>query len=181
MRKATGLKWLRQVAIAFISAGALIFFVPSRASGSEKVIFTDGGLSQSISLEELQDFADTGKVSPALNTLLKHGQQNPFVIRRILRQEFPANNRLISDLLNTIPGEYILSQTGNVVSSRTEIANVTALRGALVTSASDNNLISLIELLENYPTQEVYVNGKILFKLRENFVNFVEGSSQYLI
>lgn len=179
MRKATGLKWLRQVAIAFISAGALIFLTPSRASSSEKVIFTDGGLSQSVSLEELQDFADTGKVSPALNTLLKHGEQNPFIIRRILRQEFPANNRLISDLLNTIPGEYVLSQTGNIVSSKTEIANVTALRGALVTSASDNNLISLIELLENYPTQEVYVNGKILTNLRENFVHFVESSSQY--
>ncbi|NJK57974.1 MAG: alpha/beta hydrolase [Pleurocapsa sp. SU_5_0] len=180
MREATGLKWFRQVAIAFIGAGALIFLTPSRVLSSEKVIFTDGGLSQSISLEELQDFADTGKVSPALNTLLKHGKQNPFVMRRILRQEFPANNKLISDLLNTIPGEYVLSQTGNVVSSKTEVANVTALRGALVTSASDNNLISLIELLENYPTPEVYVNGKILAKLRTNFVHFVEGSSQYI-
>lgn len=180
MSEATGLKWFRQVAIAFISAGALVFLTPSRASSSEKVIFTDSGLSQSVSLEELQDFADTGKVSPALNTLLKHGKQNPFVMRWILRQEFPANNKLISDLLNTVPGEYVLSQTGNVVSSKTEIANVTALRGALVTSASDNNLISLMELLENYPTQEVYVNGKILVKLRENFAQFVEGNSQYI-
>ena len=72
------------------------------------------------------------------------------------------------------------SQTGNVVNSKTEVANVTALRGALVASASDNNLVSLLELLENYPTPDVYVNGKILSRLRGDFHQFVEGTSQYI-
>jgi Alpha/beta hydrolase of unknown function (DUF1400) len=180
MSKSTLFKWFRQTAIAFISAGIAISLTPSRASSSETVIFTYGGLTQSIPIGELQDFADTGEVSPALDTLLKHGKQNPFVIRWILKQEFPANNKLIADLLNTASGEYILSQTENVVSSKTERANVTALRGALIASASDNNLVSLLELLENYPTQDVYVNGKILARLQENFAQFVEGTSQYI-
>jgi hypothetical protein len=180
MSKATLLKWFRQTAIAFISAGMAISLTPSQASGSEKVIFTYGALTQSIPIEELQDFAHTGKVTPALDTFLKHSKQNPFVIRWILKQEFPANNKIISDLLNTAPGEYILSQTENVMSSKTEIANVTALRGALIASASDNNLVSLLELLENYPTQDVYVNGKILARMQENFAQFVEGTSQYI-
>ena len=89
-------------------------------------------------------------------------------MRWILRQEFPANTKIISDLLNTTPGEYILSQTGNIVGSKAERANVKALRGALVKSASDNNLVSLMELLTNYPTEDVYVNGKILAQMRGN-------------
>jgi hypothetical protein len=173
-------RWFRQTAIAFIGAGMVISLTPSRASSAEKVIFTYGGLTQSIPLEELQDFADTGKVSPALNTVLKHKQQNPFVMRWILNQEIPANNKLISDLLNTAPGEYVLSQTGSVVSSNTKKADVTALRGALVTSASDNQLVSLMELLENYPTQDVYLNGKILARLWGDLNQFVEGTSQYI-
>jgi hypothetical protein len=180
MSKARVFKWFRQTASAFISVGMAISLTPNQASSSETVIFTSSGLTQSISLGELQDFADTGEVSPALNTILKYGKQNPFVIRWILKQEFPANNKLISDLLNTAPGEYILSQTGNVVSSRTEVANVTALRGALIASASDNNLVSLLELLENYPTPDVYVNGKILARLRGDLHQFVEGTSQYI-
>jgi hypothetical protein len=180
MRKTKVFRWFRQTAIALMSAGVAISLTPSQASSSEKIIFTYGGLTQSIPLEELQDFADTGKVSPALDTLLSYGEQNPFFMRWILRQEFPANNKLISDLLNSTPGEYVLSQTGNVVSSKAERANVTALRGALVASAEDNNSVSLIELLENYPTQDVYVNGKILAKLRENLNQFIEGTSQYI-
>lgn len=180
MRELIVSRWLRQTAIALIGAGMVISLTPSRASSAEKVIFTYGGLTQSIPLEELQDFADTGKVSPALNTVLKHEQQNPFVMRWILNQNFPANNKLISDLLNTVPGEYVLSQTGSVVSSNTEKADVTALRGTLITSASDNQLVSLIELLENYPTQDVYLNGKILARLWGDLNHFVEGTSQYI-
>jgi hypothetical protein len=178
--KSNVFKWFRQTAIASFGAGVVISLTPSQASSAEKVIFTYGGLTQSIPLEELQDFANTGEVSPALNTVFKHEQQNPFVVRWILNQEFPANNKLISDVLNTVPGEYVLSQTGNVVSSNTEKADVTALRGTLIASASDNQLVSLIELLENYPTQDVYLNGKTLARLWGNLNQFVEGTSRYI-
>jgi hypothetical protein len=180
MKEATVPRRFRRTVITLIGAGMAIALTPNQASSSEKIIFTYGGLTQSIPLEELQDFADTGKVSPSVDTLLSHGKQNPFFIRWILRQEFPADNKLISNLLNTAPGEYILSQTVTVVSSKAERANVKALRGALVASAKDNNLVSLIELLENYPTKDVYVNGKILARLRGNLDQFIEETSQYI-
>lgn len=173
-------RWFRQVAIAICSAAMAIALNPPLASSSEQVIFTYGGLTQSVSLEELQNFADTGEVSPALDTLLKHGKQNPFIMRWILKQEFPADTKLISDLFNTAPGEYILSQTSNVVSAKTERANVKALRGALISSASDNNRVSLMELLANYPTPDVYVNGKLLARVRGSFNQLVEETSRYI-
>lgn len=180
VKKVAALRWFRPMAIALVSAGIAIALTPNQAFGSEKIIFTYDAFTQSIPLEELQDFADTGEVSPSLDTLLSHGKQNPFFIRWILRQEFPADNKLIANLLNTAPGEYVLSQTGAVVSSKAERANVKALRGALLASAKDNNLVSLIELLENYPTKDVYVNGKILARLRGNLDQFIEETSQYI-
>ncbi|MEL6496170.1 MAG: alpha/beta hydrolase [Cyanobacteria bacterium J06623_7] len=181
-------KWFGQIEIALGAplgvvvaiAGLAVSFSPSRATAAEKAIFTYGSLTQSVSLQELQTFAATGEQSPALETLFDHSGQNPFVMRWILRQEFPADTKLIADLLNTAPGEYVLSQTGNVVGSKSERANVKALRGALIGSASDNNLVSLLELLENYPTKDVYVNGKILARLRGNFNQFVEETSRYI-
>lgn len=181
-------RWLRRTAIcgtlslkiAFLGAGVIISLCSKEVSASERVIFTYGGFTQSVSLEELEEFTNTGEVSSSLNTLLNRANQNPFVMRWILRQEFPANTKLISDLLNTIPGEYVLSQTGNVVGAKSKRANVEALRGTLVTSASDNNLVSLIELLDNYPTHEVYVNGKVLAKLGGNFGRIVNDASQYI-
>ena len=145
--------WFGKTGIAILVAGIAISLSPNRVKASEEIIFTYGGATQTVSLEELQDFAATGEISPSLNFLLNFSKQNPAMMRWILKQEFPADTRLVYDLLNTAPGEYVLSQTSNVVSSKSERANVKALRGALVASASDDNIISLIEVLENYPTQ----------------------------
>lgn len=173
-------KWFRETGIFMLAASLAISLNPQRAIAAEKIIFNYGATSQSVSLSELQTFANTGEISSSLDFLLKFSKQNPFTIRWILTQEFPANTKLIYDLLNTAPGEYVLSQTSHVVTSKSERANVQALRGALVASASDNNLISLIELLENYPTQEVYVNGKILAKARSNLNQFIEETNKYI-
>ena len=173
------LKSARSV-IAVSGTSLAIFLNPSLVNAAEKAIFTYGGLTQSVPIEELQTFANTGEVSSGLNTLLKHSDQNPLMMRWILRQQFAANNKIISDLFNTVPGEYVLSQTGNVVGAKSERANVKALRGALIASVSDNNLVSLMELLENYPTKDVYVNGKILAKAQNSFNQFVEETTQYI-
>lgn len=172
--------WFWKTGIAVLVATVAVALSSNRAEASEKIIFTYGGATQSVSLEELQAFVATGEMSPSLDFLLNFGQQNPLMMRWILKQEFPANTKLVYDLLNTAPGEYVLSQTSNVVGSKSERANVTALRGALIASASDDNTISLIELLENYPTQQVYVNGKMLSKARSNLDQFVEETSKYI-
>ena len=170
--------WFDKAKIAMFVVGAAIFLNPRLAIASETVIFKYSGATQSVSLDELQTFVNTGETSPAIDFLLDFSNQNPFMIRWILTQQFPANTKLIYDLLNTAPGEYVLSQTGNVVSSKTERANITALRGALVSSATDDNLISLIELLEKYPTKEVYVDGKILAKAQRDLGNFISETNK---
>ena len=167
------LKWFWATGITMFVASTAIFYCTPTVLASEKVIFKYSGATQSVSLDELQTFANTGETSPALDFLLDFGNQNPFMIRWLLTQQFPANTKLIYDLLNTAPGEYVLSQTGNIVGSKSERANIKALRGTLIASASDDNLISLIELLEDYPTKEVYVDGKILSKAQRDLGNFI--------
>lgn len=180
MRETSIGKWFRKTGIVMLLAGMAISLSPSKAKASEEIIFTYGGATQTVSLEELQTFADTGEISPALDFLLNFGKQNPSMIRWILNQKFPADTKLVYDLLNTAPGEYVLSQTSNVVGSKSERANIKALRGALVASASDDNVISLIELLDNYPTEQVFVHGKILAKARKNLTQFIEETSKYI-
>ncbi len=171
-------KWFQKIGIGmFVTVAALCDRAP-QALASEKVIFKYNGATQSIELEELQTFAETGEMSPGLDYLMNFGKQNPFMIRWILTQQFPANTKLIYDLLNTAPGEYVLSQTGTIVGAKTEEANVTALRGALVASASNDNLISLMELIEEYPTKEVYVDGKILADAQRDLGSFINETNK---
>lgn len=172
-------QWVRNTGLAIFLAGMAISLTPDSAKASEEIIFTYGGATQTVTLEELQAFADTGEISPSLEFLLNFGQQNPLLIRWILNQQFPVNTEMVYDALNTAPGEYVLTQTSNIVGSRSERANVKALRGALVTSASNDNVISLIELLEKYPTRKVYVNGKLLAKARNSLNLLLEETSRY--
>ena len=173
-------RWFRETGIAVLVAGATITLGSNRVLASEEVIFTYGGATQSVAIEELQTFVETGETSSSIKFLLSLSNRSPSLMRWILKQKFPADTKLVSDLLNTAPGEYVLSQTGNVVGSKSQRANVTALRGSLIRSASDDGLVSLIELLEHYPTKQVYVNGKMLARVQNNINQFVEETEKYI-
>ena len=173
-------RWFHETGIAILVASVTITLGSDRVLASEEAIFTYGGAAQSVPIEELQTFVKTGETSSSIEFLLSVSNQKPSLMRSILKQKFPADTKLVSDLLNTAPGEYVLSQTGNVVGSKSQRANVTALRGSLIRSASDDGLVSLIELLEHYPTQQVYVNGKMLARVQNNVNQFVEETSKYI-
>ena len=138
---------------------------------AEKVTFTYGLVSQSVSLEELETFAATGAISPSIAFLLKFSTQKPEVVRWLLTQEFPTNTVILSQLLNSLGGEYALTQSSNVVHSSASQGNIQALRGALIISSSDDQRVSLLEVWRNYPTKQVYIDGKALGKIRQKLPN----------
>ena len=164
----------------FLFTSGFIAAIPNSALAADKVTFEYGAISESVPIEELEAFATTGETSASIDTILKASNQHPWVMRRVLIQQVPANNKAIYDLLNTAPGEYVLSQTSNVVGTRSDRANKTALRGALITCASNDNRVSLLELLQEYPVEQVYVNGKLLAKARRNLTNFVRDTRDYI-
>ena len=151
----------------------------SSVLAAEEIIFTYGVASQSVAIEDLENFANTGEMSPSLEFLFDFSQQDPRVARYILNQELPAETTLITNLLNSTPGEFFLGGTSQIVHSKSKRANVQALRGSIVQSASDDNKVSLLEILQNYPTQQVYVDGKMLSKTVENVNDFIKIQDKY--
>lgn len=135
---------------------------------AEEVVIYNGVASQSISVEELENFADTGKTSPSLKFLFNFSQQNPQFARYVLNQEFPLEAIWMANVLNTIPGNFFLGEISKRIHPKSKRAGVEALRGSLVQSASEDSRVSLLEVLQNYPTQRVYVDGTVFsqpFKL----------------
>lgn len=180
MLKSNILSWFLETGIVLFTTGMIISSSPRLVMASEEIVFKYGGVTETVPLSELQNFARTGETSPSIDFLLGIGKQNPQGARQVLKQQFPADTRLVYNLLNTAPGEYVLSRTDNFVGTKSERANVKALRGAIIKSASDDNLISLIELLEDYPTKKVYVNSRALIKAQRNLVSFIKETSKYI-
>ncbi|MDV3000831.1 MAG: hypothetical protein N5P05_002437 [Chroococcopsis gigantea SAG 12.99] len=136
---------------------------PSRAA--ESAIIKYSIFRESISIQDLSKLSETGEVSPPLAAQLKMGNQNPEKFRQILNREIEIDPLVLSQFLNTSIGERLLDYISEVIQTPGKTASRQGLRGALVTSALNDRKIRLIEVLENYPTSEVVIDGDRLLEL----------------
>ncbi len=118
-----------------------------------------GIFRESLSVEEISTFAQTGEISPSLQINLALARQNPKAIRQYLTEPVKVNPVFLDRVLNSPIGNVILDQISQVIHTPSHRADRQAMRAALVLSASQDGQVSLIEIIENYPTKEVEVNG----------------------
>lgn len=162
--------------LSLIAIAIFTFLVtsPLPTMAAEKIKFSYGIASQSVSLEELETFALTGETSPALDFLFEFTGHNPEVIRLLLVQEIPIDAVTASSLLNSPVGGYILDRASNIVNTGASRGNREALRGALITSAEGDRQISLLEVWRNYPTKKVVVDGQSWSNMTQGFSNTLQ-------
>jgi hypothetical protein len=151
--------------LPFVLPGLLAVFFAPRALAAESAVIRYSILEQSVSIAELSRLSETGEVAPDLATQLKMANQNPDKFREILNQTISADPVTLSKVLNSFVGENLLDYAAEVIHTPSKKASRQALRGALITSALDDKEIQLIEVLENYPTSEVHVDGERLVSL----------------
>ncbi|MBW4568878.1 MAG: alpha/beta hydrolase [Tolypothrix carrinoi HA7290-LM1] len=161
------------ISIYFILSG-----VPALAA--ESVVLKYRIFRESVSVEELSTFAQTGKLSTSLRVNLALARQNPQAIRQYLTEPVKINPVILDKVLNSRIGNVILDQLTQVIHTRSRQADKQALRPALVVSASKDRQITLIEVIQNYPTPEVEVEGdrlesayRQLRRLQENLPDFL--------
>ncbi|MGH2416256.1 MAG: alpha/beta hydrolase [Microcystaceae cyanobacterium] len=148
----------------FLGVIAMIY-LPWRAEAAESVVLKYSILQETISVDELSTLANTGESSPSLKAYLKMANKQPEELQKVLTRKVEVDPVILSEALNTFPGELLLDQVGRVIHTPSGRASRESLRGALVTSALPDGNIRLIELLENYPTAEVYVEGDRLAEI----------------
>jgi hypothetical protein len=119
------------------------------AIAAERIVLTYGTFGRSLSVEELDTFATTGEQSPSLQAYFRMSRADPQPVRQSLSQPIEAD-------------PVLLDRLGAVIQTRSNRANRQALRSALVLSASDDSQMTLLEILQNYPTSELHVKGELL-------------------
>lgn len=131
---------------------------------AEQVVLKYRVFRESLSVKELSNFADTGKLSTSLRINLTIAQQDPKKIRRYLTDSIKVNAVLLDRMLNSPVGNVVLDQVSQVIHTPSRKADRQAMRSALVLSASKDGDIKLIEVIQNYPSNEVEVDGDSLEK-----------------
>ncbi|MFN6482813.1 MULTISPECIES: alpha/beta hydrolase [unclassified Nostoc] len=149
--------WLRRVLV--LVSIIWILFLSTPAFAAERVVLKYGILRESISVEEISTFAQTGELSGLLKVNVALARQDPKAIRQYLTQPIKVNSEFLDKVLNSQIGNIILDQISQVISTPSQKANRQALRAALVLAANQDGQVSLIEIIKNYPTNEVEVDG----------------------
>ncbi|AKE65166.1 hypothetical protein NIES3806_31360 [Microcystis aeruginosa NIES-3806] len=134
-------------------------------SAAESAIIKYHIFQGSVSVSELKQLSETGELAPALASQLKMANQKPEEFRKILNRRVAVDAVFLSKFLNSFFGESLLDYAAEIVHTPNRAASRQALRGALVTSALNDNEIQVIEVLDNYPTSEVHVDGNRLLDL----------------
>lgn len=145
--------------ILSVSIVSLIGLQEQAAVGATKVKFTYGAFGQSLTVDELKSFAETGRPSSKLKFFLNAADQDPEVVRNVLTKEVKISLKLADRVLYFLPGEYALFQAGQIFHTPGRVANIQALRSGVILSLSDDSKISLLEFLEKYPLSEMTIDG----------------------
>mgnify|MGYP006269964887 CR=1 FL=1 len=140
---ATGFSW---GAWSLIASGVL---------AAETVLLRYRGLGLPVPVEALQELAETGEAPASIDQILEASGQDPQDFQATLTRQISVNVNLLDRTLNSWPGEWALDQVGEVIHPPSGEASRQALRSALVLSAADDAQISILEILENYPTRQV--------------------------
>lgn len=164
-----------------ISIAALTLLWGTRTPAAERIVLQYGFMSGSVAIEDLETLAETGETSWELRAYLLLANQKPETLRQVLTQEVAVNGKLLEGLLTTPPGEIILDQVGDVLHNRENEDNSQALRSAIVDSALPDGKITLLEVLQNYPSDEIHVNGDRVGELAATLDNAIAQLPDWLV
>ncbi|WP_421659005.1 alpha/beta hydrolase [Leptothermofonsia sp. ETS-13] len=155
--------------LGFVSAAGVLL-QSTGTLAAERIVLKYGILRQSVSVNDLTNFAETGDRSALEGYGISEGESQR--VRTALTQKVKMNPRWLDQGLNTPLGEALLDEIGQTIQAPADEASRQALRSALVLSASDDGKISLLEVIQKYPTREVYVDGKRLASAYNQIAKF---------
>jgi hypothetical protein len=145
--------------LALLLGTSTVLLSSGKAFALENVTVKYGAVDVTLPMSDLQSFAQTGKPSPQLQSVLSLAKQTPESVREILTREVALDSQLVARLANTYFGEIVFKQLGEVAyTPATRAESAPALRDALVAASKDGK-ISLIEVMQNYRPPALEVDG----------------------
>lgn len=148
-------------------------------AAAERIVFTLGPLSRSIQVQTLADFAATGTVNRELELYFDFADVNETqqaAFRNALRESVDIDPTLLSRFFYSRIGEAILSEfLGDLIRTPSGINGEYALRSAIVLAAQEPEGLSVLNFLQELPT-DVRVDVLAVLELSNAVGTIVEGT-----
>ncbi len=131
------------------------------AAAAERVVLTYGFLEVPVTVEALRAYSDRGEISPELAFYFRflNGEQRS-QFRQALQARQDVSPVQISKFLYSSIGENILRSLGTIVQTAGRLDGAKGLRSALVLAAARPEGLSVIGLIEEFPTRAVRIDAQ---------------------
>lgn len=143
--------WKSLTVLALSLSSALLLALPVRAA--ERIRFTYGLLGLSVSVDDLETFAEGGPLKGNVRTLLSRlSPEAQDSLRGVLQARYDVDPVLVSQFSYTTSGEQLLDEAGALLQTTSGQNGARAIRAALVLAAADPEGLSLLNFIRQFPT-----------------------------
>lgn len=154
-----------------ILSGFPVFTLPLRAA--ESVVIRQGFIYGTVSVKDLKEFAETGKVPVGLLgyfSFLKPEQKQQAL--GALNIKIKIKDETVEEIVNSQVGTRLLTDIDTIISADKSQGGV-AIKTAIISSAKSEQGLSVINFLENYPLPTIEIDlprsFAVLTRLNQGF------------
>ncbi len=158
-------------------SGLLPLATARPATAAEQVILTYGYVEISTSVDALRTYAETGKANSELSPYIRFlSPEQRVQFRQALQARQDISPVNISQFLYSGIGQNILRSVGNIVQTKGRLNGAKGLRGALVLAAADPEGLSLLGILDYFPTRAVRLDSRRAFRGLGSFTGLIRDT-----
>ncbi|WAL58204.1 alpha/beta hydrolase [Thermocoleostomius sinensis] len=164
-----------QVALGCLAA--LTTAIPSPAA--ERVSVSYGPLELSLSVKDLETYAETGRMSNGLAFYARFvDDENLEQLRDLLRQQLDLDAVAISQILYSSFGETSLQQLGELIQTDARQNGFYALRSALILAANDPEGLTPLNIIKHFPTPTVRIQSVRAIQVANEFTQLLHQTDR---
>lgn len=158
-----------KLSVLFTLSFGLLLSVTNATSvnAAEKIRLVYGPFNSSLSVESLKTYATTGEITPEFKPYTKFlNEQSLLQLRHWLQKDFDRDLVGLHEYTHSPQGEKLLHNLGTVVTTHSEGNGFYAIRAALIEAASQSEDWTILDVIQQFPTENMQINTKELFKLK---------------
>lgn len=163
--------FVKRGAIGLILGLLTFSWKPTPAVGAEKVKLIYGPFNGRISVESLEKYAKTGEMTREFRLYSKFLDKETLVqLRYWLNNRFESDRVQVYRFTNSTEGEEFLTELGTAIKTHPKRNGLYAIRSALIEAAdlpNESDGWTIIEAMYSFPTEDLQINTRDLFKLKK--------------
>ncbi len=157
----------------------LSHFSSYKVSAAENIYFNYGPLQLSLSIEALDIYAKTGKIKGNLRDYARFLNEEQLEdLKKALVTNADISHLSIAQFFYSYQGEKILEKIGQVIQTKAGQSGFYGIRSALIMAAADEEGLTPLNFLKQFPTKGIRINSERGFEIIENLSNIIQETDQ---